>query len=188
MKNFLKTNNENKENKIKDLEGNLVDLDKVYSVNKMNLEKNILDLETDKFNKDRELENAMNQMKSQNNNLSELNEHNNKLTSELAESYDLYGRDRTNFELTHHDYNRQAAEYNIALSQAQTEQSAIETENLTLLQSKEYENIKLKEETDKLCDELHFERRAKTENITLDKVNNESIREMESANEYWRNK
>lgn len=86
MKHFLKNNNENKENKIKDLEANLVDLDKVYSVNKMNLEKQILDLETDKFNKDRELENAINQMKSQSTNLSELNEHNNKLTSELAEA------------------------------------------------------------------------------------------------------
>lgn len=63
LKSFLKNNNELKDGKIRDLEANLVDLDKVYSVNKMNLEKSILDLETDKFNKEKELQNVSNQLK-----------------------------------------------------------------------------------------------------------------------------
>jgi len=86
LKNFLKNNNEVKDNKIRDLEANLVDLDKVYSVNKMNLEKSILDLETDKFNKGKELQNVSHQLKNQNLNLNDLNQHNNKLTAELAET------------------------------------------------------------------------------------------------------
>jgi len=86
LKNFLKNNNEVKDSKIRDLEANLVDLDKVYSVNKMNLEKSILDLETDKFNKEKELQNVSNQLKNQNINLNDLNQHNNKLTSELADT------------------------------------------------------------------------------------------------------
>lgn len=86
LKNFLKNNNEIKDSKIRDLEANLVDLDKVYSVNKMNLEKSILDLETEKFNKEKELNNLGSQLKNQGLNLNDLNMHNNKLTSELAET------------------------------------------------------------------------------------------------------
>lgn len=86
LKNFLKNNNEVKDSKIRDLEANLVDLDKVYSVNKMNLEKSILDLETEKFNKEKELQNVDSQLKNQGLNLNDLNMHNNKLTSELAET------------------------------------------------------------------------------------------------------
>jgi hypothetical protein len=86
LKNFLKNNNDIKEGKIRDLEANLVDLDKVYSVNKMNLEKSILDLETDKFNKEKELQNIGGQLKNQSINLNDLNQHNNKLTAELADT------------------------------------------------------------------------------------------------------
>jgi hypothetical protein len=52
----------------------------------MNLEKSILDLETDKFNKEKELQNIGGQLKNQSINLNDLNQHNNKLTAELADT------------------------------------------------------------------------------------------------------
>jgi len=77
---------------------------------------------------------------------------------------------------------------NTQLSSAQYEKDRLEKENQSLIQAKQFEANKLKDESSRLCDELHFERRSKMENLSLDKIHNEGIKEMDLSNDYWKKK
>lgn len=94
QKSLLQNNNNVKDMKIKELEANLIDLDKMYCQTRMELEKNVMNINNDIMIRDKELDGAYTQIKVQSHTLTDLTDRNNKLTSELVMTHDSYNRDK----------------------------------------------------------------------------------------------
>jgi len=116
QKSLLQNNNDVKDMKIKELEANLIDLDKMYCQTRMELEKDVMNINNDIMMRDKDLDNAYREIKVQNHTLTDLTDRNNKLTSELVMTADSYNRDKQYYDMEFSKQSQEIQELNYNLN------------------------------------------------------------------------
>jgi choline kinase len=130
---LLQNNNDVKDLKIKELEANLIDLDKIYCQTRMDKERKVMDLNNEILGIEKELDSTLTQIKIQSHGMAELNDKNNKLTSELIMTEDSYNRDKKYYSIEFINQNKDIHNLNSTLCDVNHEMQKLTMERDDIL-------------------------------------------------------
>merc|ERR1711964_809794 len=97
------------------------------------------------------------------------NDRNNKLTGELVVTQDSYNRDRKFYDIELAKQNQDIHALSATLGNVNNGKMRLANERNEILSIKDFETNRLRQETDRIADELHFERTKRMEFDTMDR-------------------